>query len=361
MTTNYSNTYIFDGNVQRTSAASSDNDLVRKSDVASNSFITSIAANSSNFLSVSEGALSVSNLLVTDVKVNTGDSTLANYVSNSASGDNLGVGDIVILTNPTPNEMYIVKTNDGTSVNDYQKIESGLTAAQIVSVLSAGSGIAISGSGEISSTITQYADSNARAALSAGSGISYNNATGQISSTITQYADSNARAALSVGAGLTYNNATGVFACSITQYADSNARAALSAGTGLNYNNATGEFSSSITQYTDANARAAFTGGDGITLSAGGAISVDQGSSLEFAAGKLEVKLDSLRVVLTNQSFTADTEKTIQHDLGQKYVHVSVYNSSDQLIHLDQKAHDADNVKLTSTSNLTGCSIVISV
>ena len=56
-----------------------------------------------------------------------------------------------------------------------------------------------------------YTDARARAALSAGTGISYNNTTGVITSTITQYTDALARAALSFTAGSgAYNSTTGV-------------------------------------------------------------------------------------------------------------------------------------------------------
>jgi hypothetical protein len=100
---------------------------------------------------------------------------------------------------------------------------------------SASTGISIS-SGAISSTITQYTDSLARAALSAGTGIGYDNSTGVISSTITQYADSNARAAVSVtdsgGDGsLSYNSSTGVI--TYTGPSASEARAHFSGGTGI--------------------------------------------------------------------------------------------------------------------------------
>ena len=57
-----------------------------------------------------------------------------------------------------------------------------------------------------------YTDARARAALSASTGISYNSSTGAISCTITQYADSNARGAVSFTAGSgAYNSSTGVF------------------------------------------------------------------------------------------------------------------------------------------------------
>ncbi len=55
-----------------------------------------------------------------------------------------------------------------------------------------------------------YTDARARAAHSAGTGISYNSTTGVIASTITQYTDALARAAVSVSGSLSYNSTTGV-------------------------------------------------------------------------------------------------------------------------------------------------------
>jgi len=169
--------------------------------------------------------------------------------------------------------------------------------------------------------------------LSGGTGISYNGATGVISSTITQYSDALARAAISVNAPLSYNSTTGVIsipnadathngylsssdwitfnsksvaisfstsgssgaatynsttgAMNIPNYTlsglggqpqlngiglvkmigtsvsyDNNPYITLtnlSAGAGLSYNGATGQFSSTITQYTDSNARSSIS------------------------------------------------------------------------------------------------------
>ena len=60
-----------------------------------------------------------------------------------------------------------------------------------------------------------YLDSRARAALSAGTGISYSSSTGVISSTITQYTDANARASISLttinnSGSSTYSSSTGI-------------------------------------------------------------------------------------------------------------------------------------------------------
>jgi|TARA_R100000081_G_C4819969_1_gene178788 hypothetical protein len=469
---NYAPQYIFRGQVQSDTAPSDNNDLVRKQDVSGLSFISSIASGSSSYLSVSGGELSVSSLLISDVHVDNSQSSLANFISNeSSTAANLKKGDFLVLTAATGGaETYIVSGADGSNAANYTEVESGLTASEIVAKLSAGAGISISAGGQISSTITQYTDSNARASLSGGAGISYNNSTGQISSSITQYTDSNARAALSAGTGLTYNSSTGQFACSITQYADSNARAAisatgnisydsstgvistsltqyadanaraaLSAGAGISYNSSTGQISCSITQYTDANARAAFSGGKGINLANDGELTVDfseftttdmveglklyftdararsafsygdgiahngsgvlsldlgASSGLAFSSGALTVKVgdglgidgsnklqvdagtglaidgsdksvmidnDYFRRVFENQSFTANSAKTINHALSEKYVQVSVYDSSDNLVHAEVSLTDANNLTVTTSDALTGVTVVVSI
>jgi hypothetical protein len=88
-----------------------------------------------------------------------------------------------------------------------------------------------------------YTNARARAAVGAGTGISYNSSTGVITNTITQYTDALARGAVSVtdagGDGsVSYNNTTGVI--TYTGPSSSEVRAHLSAGTGLTY--ATGQF-----------------------------------------------------------------------------------------------------------------------
>lgn len=94
-----------------------------------------------------------------------------------------------------------------------------------------------------------YTDARARLALSAGSGISYNNTTGVITSTITQYTDAMARASLSFVAGSgAYNSTTGVITIptntnQLTNGASFITLASLSASSPLSYNNTTGAFS----------------------------------------------------------------------------------------------------------------------
>ena len=439
---NYAPQYIFKGQVQSDTAPSANNDLVRKQDVSGLSFISSIASASSNYLSVNaSGELSVESLLISDVHVDSSQSSLANFISNEGStAASLKKGDFLVLTAATGGaETYIVSGADGSVAGNYTQVESGLTSAEIVAKLSAGAGINIAANGTISSTITQYTDTNARASLSGGSGITYNSSTGQITSSITQYTDANARASLSVGAGLTYNSSTGVFACSITQYADSDARASISATGNISYDSSTGVISTSLTQYTDANARAAFSGGKGINLDAAGSLTVDfseftttdmveglklyftdararnafsygsgiahngsgvlsvdlgASSGLAFASGALTVKVgDGLEIdgsnklkvdagtglaidgsdqsvmidnnyfrkVFSNQSFTANSAKTINHALSEKFVHVSVYDSNDDLVHATVSLTDANNLTVTTSDALTGVTIVVSI
>jgi len=69
--------------------------------------------------------------------------------------------------------------------------------------------------------------------LSGGTGISYNGATGVISSTITQYTDAMARAAISSSAPITYNSSTGVIG--ITQ-STSTSNGYLSSGDWITFN-----------------------------------------------------------------------------------------------------------------------------
>jgi hypothetical protein len=149
----------------------------------------------------------------------------------------------------------------GISYNNTTGVITNSAPDQTVS-LTAGAGISISGtypSFTIASTITQYTDALARAALSfvAGSG-AYNSTTGVITiptnnNQITNGSNFITLASLSAGAGISYNNTTGAISSTITQYTDALARAAISLTTtgtsgAATYNSTTGVFN--IPQYT---------------------------------------------------------------------------------------------------------------
>jgi hypothetical protein len=108
---------------------------------------------------------------------------------------------------------------------------------------SASTGITIT-NGAVATTITQYTDAGARAAISVtdsgGDGsASYNSSTGVI--TYTGPGTSDYRAAFTAGTGITITD--GVVATTITQYTDASARSAISVTGSLSYNSSTGVIS----------------------------------------------------------------------------------------------------------------------
>ena len=194
-----------------------------------------------------------------------------------------GIVDGVTSVNTKTGVVSLTTTDISEGTNQY------FTTARARSSVSftAGSGAYNSSTGIITiptntSQLTNGANFITLASLSAGAGISYNNATGAIASTITQYTDSLARAALSFTAGSgAYNSATGAFTIptntnQLTNGANFITLASLSGGTGISYNNATGAISSTITQYTDTLARASlsFSAGSGAYNSTTGVITI---------------------------------------------------------------------------------------
>jgi hypothetical protein len=165
---------------------------------------------------------------------------------------------------------------------------------------SASTGITIT-NGAIATTITQYTDAGARAAVSVtdagGDGsLGYNSSTGVI--TYTGPSAAEVRAHFSGSTGISITN--GAISSTITQYADSNARSAISVtdagGDGsLGYNSSTGVITYTgpgTTEY-----RAAFTAGTGITISSGVIASTvsdtntTYGISAETATGGVNLRL----------------------------------------------------------------------
>jgi len=101
-----------------------------------------------------------------------------------------------------------------------------------------------------------FTNTRARHAVSAGTGLSYDDNTGIFASTITQYTDVLARGAISAGSGITYDNVSGV----ITNSAPDQT-VTIGSGTGMNVTGTYPNFTvtTTITQYTDALARGAIS------------------------------------------------------------------------------------------------------
>lgn len=194
-----------------------------------------------------------------------------------------------------------------------------------------------------------FTEARARASVSAGTGLSYNASTGVMTSTITQYTDALARAALSVANGsAAYNSSTGVITVPSTSahitesgklfYTDARARASVSAGTGISYNSTTGVITSSITQYTDALARASlsFAAGSGAYNSTTGVITIPtntnqltNGSSYITAAQTYFVGTTSNAL---NRASGAQTLTGVSIDGNAATVTNGVYTTGDQTI-----------------------------
>ena len=175
---------------------------------------------------------------------------------------------------------------------------TGPSASEVRAHFSAGTGIGIT-NGQISTSITQYTDADARGTVSVndagGDGsLSYDSSTGIF--TYTGPSASEVRAHLSAGGDLSYDSATGRY--SFTQRTDSEVRGLVSVtdsgGDGsLSYNNSTG-----VITYTGPSAsetRAHFSGGTGVTLTNGEiAIGQSVGTTDDVTFGK--ATLDSAHI-----------------------------------------------------------------
>jgi hypothetical protein len=332
----YNPEVIFKGGVKCDNAPTENNHLVRKQDVAGLSFIDGIADGSSSMLSVSGGKLSISNLAITDVHVDSTQTSLANFITNeSSTAAGLQEGDVLILTAPSDGtETYIVSGANGSSAANYTQIESPLSAAEVGAVLQAGDGISVNAS---NATIS--------ANIEAGAGLSKSVSNGQItfavdatSDEITEgssnlyYTDSRSRSAISLEsvAGpdanlMQYNSSTGEMKVLL-----SDVTGEFTAGAGLSYDGV-GEYSldadtddvaegTSNLYFTDARARGALSGGTGISYTSGtGAIAIDLqgGTAIGISGNTISFNGDSDDVSegSTNQYFTqARARGSVQAD-----------------------------------------------
>ena len=238
-----------------------------------------------------------------------------------------------------------------------------------------------------------YTDARSRAALSVGAGLTYNSSTGAFACSITQYTDNDARASFSFGKGIDLAagnslviafdefSTTDIIEGTKQFFTNARSRGSLSAGTGISYDNGTGVITNTITQYTDANARSSVSGGNGLDYNSstgvfdldlaankgleivGTELQIKRGAGIVFDGGdgSVTIENDYFRKEFASQNFVANTGKTINHGLGQKYVHVSVYDSSDQLIHAQVGLTDANNLSITMSDALTGATVVVSI
>jgi len=174
--------------------------------------------------------------------------------------------------------------------------------------------------------------------FSAGTGLSFDGGEYSLNATTSDVAegtrlyftDARARAAISVdAAGLSYDSATG--------------QIALTADSDDIEEGATNLF------FTDARAQAAITADP----AAGNLVSVTNGEIL--------VQRSDFRATFAPQNLTANTWQTLNHQLGEKLVHCSAYDSSGNKVQVEVQLTDSNNLRVRSVINVTGAEIVVSI
>lgn len=307
----YNPEVIFKGGVKCDNAPTENSHLTRKQDISGLSFINGIADGSSSMLSVSGGKLSISNLALTDVHVDSTQSSLANFISNeSSTAASLQTGDVLILTAPSAGtETFMVSGANGSSASNYTEIESPLSAAEVGAVINAGDGISVNAS---NATIS--------ANIEAGTGLSKSVSGGQITfavdansdeisegSSNLYYTDSRSRSAISLEAVsspdsnlMQYNSSTGEMKVTLSSITSE-----FTAGSGLSYSN--GEYAlnadtddvsegSSNLYFTQARARGAVSGGTGLSYNSGTgafAINLTGGTGIGISGSTISFNGDS--------------------------------------------------------------------
>jgi hypothetical protein len=170
------------------------------------------------------------------------DLTVGDLTATTLTATNGLTGSSITYPTSDGTNGQVIKT-DGSGTLTFGDIPAGYTDSDARSAISVSGDLSYNSSTGVisySDSDTTYTDSDARGAISAGTGISYNSSTGVITNTV-----SNTDTTYSAGTGLSLSGTT--FSSTITQYADSDARSAISAGTGISYNSSTGVITNSST------------------------------------------------------------------------------------------------------------------
>lgn len=304
---------IFQGDVQGTAAPATNNSLVRKSDVAGLSYIKSV---NTTYLNVDgAGQLSAKNLLISDVSSNNSNSTASFISSAYSAGTEFQKGDIVVLTGITPQKTYIHNGGTAGTINDFTEIKtagatytagSGITEGSNKFSLDLSNGLAFDGAGDSAKVKVKLKASNA-GIKSDASGLYLQNPAGN--HTLTMGADT-IEVKFSTAEGLEAS-ANGL------KVKGSYIRAKLSApGNYISYDNSNGQ----------------------ISLNS---------AKIRFQSGATNL--------------AANTATTITHNLGERYVHVSAFNSTGAQIELEVVTTNTNALTVKSTDALSNVIIVCSI
>jgi len=258
-----------------------------------------------------------------------------------------------------------------------------------------------------------FTDARARGAISiTGDGLAYNSGTGVLELTADSgdiaegsnlyYTDARARGALSLATVsspdsqlLSYNSSTGVLSLPA-----SDVHGVFFAGQGISFVN--GEIAldadtDDLTEgtgnlfFTTARVDAHLSGGTAIDYNAGvisfngdtddvaegannlyftdaraqAAISADPATGnlaqYDSATGEILVDRSDFRATFAPQNLAANTWVTLNHQLGEKLVHCSAYDSSGNKVEVEVQLTDNNNLKVRSVIAVTGAEIVVSI
>lgn len=178
-------------------------------------------------------------------------------------------------------------------------------------------------------------------------------------------------AEFSAGTGLTFNG--GEFALNATTddiqqlqgatnkfYSDSLVDAHLSGGTAITYNAGQISFTGSSDDVSEGTTNLYYESQrvyDDIGVSA----DADELIAYDNTKGEFTLRLSKLRQSFTNQSLTANTALTLTHNLGQKLVHVAAMDGQSEAVDLKVVYVSTTQVAITSTINLSGIDIAVSL
>lgn len=222
-------TNVFEGVVQLNQSPSADNHAVTKAYLEANS-VVGIHSDSANYAELvtvdGEKKLKLKPLTITDVSVDTTQTSLANWITaNYSNGNEKQEGDIIVLTAVSGRaETYIHNGGTAGTSDDWAEIEGAdVTDAEVRGALSASSGIDYnSATGEFTADQGEI-----RAFFAAGSGLSYDSSNGTYSLNVDSdgisegssnlyHTSARVRSSISVsGDILAYDSGTGVISMSI--------------------------------------------------------------------------------------------------------------------------------------------------
>ena len=310
---NYAPVVEFFVDPQVVNAGSNNKSVARRMDVSGLSYISSIAAGSQSMLTVTEGALSVDNLLITDVTVDDTFTTLAAWISNGIPAT-FKKGDILILSAANPSLTYIAKVETPAAAGDFALMNDG-------NAYTAGNGLSLAG-GAFSLDVGWVRTSGN--VFSAGNGISLSGGGAFAADAAWLRGDGNV---FTAGTGIT--NSAGTLAL------------ALVAGTGISVSGAT------ITGN--------YVAGTGVSI-AENTIAGDYvaGNGITLTGNSFATNMAKFRFEAGNVSLTANQAYTVTHNLGYKLVQFTALRTSDSArVELEVIYSSTTALSVKSATNLT--------